>query len=1525
MLSWLTIFAGTLFAIPANAADPLLVGAAKVDITPDYPIWLNGYAARKTESVGVGQKIWAKALAIGADDAHPVVLITLDNLGIPDELVAQLSKDLEKAAGIPRASLCISASHTHSAPCLTNLAPHILGRAFTKDEQLTIDRYTAELAAKLKTVAYAALKDRRPCHLSWGEGKASFAINRRTKGGKGPVDHALPMLVAKNIDGSIRAILVNYACHCVTMAPADNLIHGDWAGFVQEGLEKDHPGAIALTMVGCGADSNPSAMHGADSTDKATKHAQSIITEVNRLLHTTLKPLATVPTSRTKRIDLPYDKIPTRAEFEALVKKGGYPGYNASTFLAKLDRGESIPDQIDYPITTWQFADDLMMVFLPGEVVVDYSLRLKKEYDASRLWISAYSNDAPCYIPSERVLKEGGYEGGGAMVYYAKPTRFKTGIETLIINAIHDLIPANFLREPMPPKLSPSAAIEAIKIKPGLKVELVAAEPLIQSPVAIDWGVDGTLWVAEMRDYPMGMDGNFSPGGVIKALTDTDGDGKYDKSVEFLTGLAMPTGVMAYQKGVLISSAPNIIYAYDENGDGKADKQSIIFTGFSTENQQARVNSLMFNLDNQIYGASGIFGGRVTATAGGAPVDLGGRDFRLTYDLKTLEAVTGITQQGRTHDDWGDQFGCNNGNLIFHFPFPDTYARRNPFLPTPSPSVTVPRDKDANRLYPASVTLERYNDPHSANHVTSGCGVCIYRDTLMDTQYRGDAFTCEPVHNLVHREHLGPDGVTFASHRAPDEKDTEFLASTDPWFRPVQARTGPDGCLYVVDMARFVIEHPRWIGPDQLATLDVRAGHDRGRIYRVLPISATPRPVPRLNELSTEQLAQALDNPNGTLRDNVHRYLLERADPAAIPILENLAKTSRRAEVRCHALSLLDGLGHLSTALLLKAITDLDPNVRRTAVRLSEPRIPTDEILANACLNLKGDPDTRVRFQLALTLGNYDSPLARKALGLIGTTSIQDPWIRAAVLSSSTNGAEQILATVLPRVDDRGRSLVDSLVRVVGHGTPEDIAIALESLLDTKGEPLALWRMGALTALLESVDTKVLEPMLNVRERLEPVDHQALQLLGNPEGPTKPRVVAAAWLARPGSTRANLDAAIEQLAPTTPIEIQSTIISTFERTNTPNFADILVSRWTSFGPVLRGKALDALTERATSAWTLLIAVERGKIAAGEIDPSHRQTLLTHHDLDVRTKAATLLGQDRGGRAAVLDAYRSTRPDQGDRTRGVAVFGRVCAGCHKLAEQGVEIGPDIAALTDRSPEAFLTAIFDPNRDVDSRYMVYQANLIDGRSLNGIIATETANTLILKKQGGQPDSVLRSTIESLNASGKSLMPEGLEAQLTKSDYADLLAYLAAGDEKPRTLAGNTPKTIDPLPDGSIRLPAANAEIYGPSLAFEPEFGNLGMWHTPSDRASWTFKAAKAGVHVVTIDFACAAESAGNAYEISSGASRARRVTGSTGAWSNYRSIFIFEANLKPGLNRLDIKPLGPIHNALFDVRTVVLTPR
>ncbi|MCA8999129.1 MAG: hypothetical protein KDA80_19160, partial [Planctomycetaceae bacterium] len=577
------------------------------------------------------------------------------------------------------------------------------------------------------------------------------------------------------------------------------------------------------------------------------------------------------------------------------------------------------------------------MVFLPGEVVVDYAIRLRQEFDPDRLWITAYANDCPCYIPSERVLQEGGYEGANAMTYYNKPNKFAPGLEDAIIESVAKLLPQEYHAKAdskphagLPPR-SPVQSLARLNLPEKWTAQVVAAEPLTTDPVAFDFGPDRSLWVCEMHDYPSGLSGNFEPGGRVRLLRDVDGDGLYDRSTIFLDGLPFPTGVTVWRKGVLICAAPDILYAEDTDGDDRTDVTRVLFTGFGTENYQARVNSLTYGLDGWVYGACGLFGGNIECRQTGEVVPLGNRDFRIDPDRGILEPLTGRSQQGRVRNDDGDWFGCSNGSVGWNYPILTDEIR--PGLSLPPTVISVPIE-NARQLYPAIEDYQRFKLSGPAGQVTAACGIGIYRDRLLGEDLAGNTVTCEPVNLLLHRLQLKADGLTMRGERSPSEQSSELVTSTDNWFRPVQVRTGPDGGLWVADMTRAVVEHPRWIPEEMLQNLDVRAGEKQGRILRLIPRDGTIREVPDLTKMSASELVGVLKSPNGTIRDLAQQVLLWNSAPDSVPLLKQLATSEAPAASRSAALWVLARYDAIDEATLKTALSREDASVRRQAWRV---------------------------------------------------------------------------------------------------------------------------------------------------------------------------------------------------------------------------------------------------------------------------------------------------------------------------------------------------------------------------------------------------------------------------------------------------------------------------------------------------------------------------------------------------------------------------------------------------------------
>jgi len=1093
-----------------------------------------------------------------------------------------------------------------------------------------------------------------------------------------------------------------------------------------------------------------------------------------------------------------------------------------------------------------------------------------------------------------------------------------------------------------PAAKTPEASLRSMRPRPGFQVELVAAEPLVQSPIAFAWGADGKLWVVEMGDYPLGVDGKGKPGGRIKYLEDTNGDGKYIKATVFLDGLSLPTSVLPWGKGVLVTCAPEIFYAEDTKGTGKADKRVPLYTGFHEGNPQHRVNSLVRGLDNWIYCANGDSGGQVKSVKTGKAADIRGRDFRIRPEDGGLDLQPGQTQYGRSGDDWGNWFGNNNSNPLYHYALADEYIRRNPHLAAPDPRVNVSVTPGASPVFPISRTLPRFNDPEAANHFTSACSAIIYRDELFGPAFAGNSFVSEPVHNLVHREIMKPHGVTFTSRRAVDEEQSEFLASSDNWFRPTTIQTGPYGALWVADMYRQVIEHPEWIPLDWQKRLDLRAGADKGRIYRIYPVGEKSRRIPRLDRLDTTELVAALDSPSGWKRDMAQQLLVAQRDKTAIPDLEKLAAESKRPLARLHALCTLDGMEALKPEVVQRALGDAHPGVRCHAIRLCEPLLAKSPELGAALVKLATDADPQVRMQLAYTVGEWDAPEAGQVLGEMAVRDAGDPFLTAAAMSSiNKKNLDRVLIAVL----EGGKKgappavLMENLLRMAN--TLND-SKAMITLLKAVGTPdkdgYARWQFTSLAGLLDSLDKRN-TPLTKLREagneemqtalkHLAGLFDSARASLADPKASKDQQLLAIRILGR-GLDRQSEDVAAlaELLVPQTPAELQAAVIDALGRQRSARVAELLLKGWKAYGPVQRSQALDILFQRDEWAEATLEAIERKEIAAAQLDAARRQRLLQHKSAGVRERAAKLFAASIDpNRQKVVDAYQSVLNLQGDSKRGLEVFTKNCATCHKLGGAGHEVGPDLASLGDKSPEALLIAILDPNRAVEARYVNYTARTNAGLTHTGVLISETGNSVTLVGPDGKKQVILRTDLDELISSGKSLMPEGLEKEIKPQEMADLIAHVRSiGPQRTaKAFEGNKPELVQANEDGSLLLLSSNCEIYGPTLVFEKQHGNLGFWTNHDDQAVWTVKVAKAGKYVVTLDWACDEGSAGKKFLLQAGPNQLTGNVASTGSWDVYRQANVGEILLPAGQQRLTFGSAGRIFNALIDLKSIKLIP-
>ena len=445
----------TLIAGVTNADEQALdwkAGVSTVNITPNEPLLMSGYASREKPATGLLTDLWVKVLVLEDAKENRAVLITSDLIGVNREFSQQVCQELRARYGLDRSQIAICTSHTHTGPVLGKvLLPMYLDVA---DDEMRrkIANYTAGVQSKIVNAVHYAINQLEPCSLSWGNGTTTFATNRRenrpeqeaasrrTNGTlKGPTDHDVPVLVVRDARNQLRAVVFGYACHATTLDT--NEWSGDYPGFAQIELERLYPGATALFWAGCGADQNPIPRR---TVTLAKHYGRRLANAVDAVIMTQqMAPIPSQLETTYQEIDLAFAELPTPEQLQKnATSDHKYEAARAKMLLAQLAKGQPVPSTYPYPIGTWILGDDIQFLFLGGEVVVDFALRFKASHRGHRTWVAGYANDVMGYIPSLRVLREGGYEGGGAMAYYGLPSPWSPTVEKLIADEVHHQLQA---------------------------------------------------------------------------------------------------------------------------------------------------------------------------------------------------------------------------------------------------------------------------------------------------------------------------------------------------------------------------------------------------------------------------------------------------------------------------------------------------------------------------------------------------------------------------------------------------------------------------------------------------------------------------------------------------------------------------------------------------------------------------------------------------------------------------------------------------------------------------------------------------------------------------------------------------------------------------------------------------------------------------------------------------------------------------------------------------------------------------
>jgi putative membrane-bound dehydrogenase-like protein len=967
--------------------------------------------------------------------------------------------------------------------------------------------------------------------------------------------------------------------------------------------------------------------------------------------------------------------------------------------------------------------------------------------------------------------------------------------------------------------LHPVAAPDNCSLHPALEISLFAREPDVIDPVALTFDGEGRMFVVEMRDYPYGFGPDRRPGGAIRLIEDTDGDGRADRSGVFAEGLSFPTSIAAWNGGVLVTAPPEVLFLQDRDGDGKAEVREVLFKGFVLGVTDSNMSGLRWGLDNRVHGINGGNGGTVISSRRPGPgVVLHELDFSFdpaSGDLKTTYQTGGGF--GLVFDAWGRSFVTHNINHMQHRIMPVRYLNRFQGVPPVDGTHSISDHGEMAQIYPVSEPTTRVNHPEQSGHFSSSGGLGYLGWNGYPSDLPGSLFVCDVVGNIVHRDVLQADGPIFVARRSPQEQAREFFGSRDPAFRPTGIELGPDGALYLIDMQRDVIEHPDYIPQKVREKLDIRAGDQRGRIYRVTPRGGLPASKPRLSGQTGLQLVGHLRDSNQWWRSTAQRLLVERGDRSIVPALQELAR-SRDPFGQLHALWTLQGLGALSESLVIQALRSPQPGLRENALLLAETLLPGSTQLQQTVLGLADDTDTRVRFQAALTFGQLESTSVHPALRRIFLADYPHRWSRIAVLSSLKDGERAFL-----------RDLLEATAFLQSSNAPKRLD-AVRELSDLCGARMGARSGDALAEFLQIISAARVTPGLQVAalegvqrglSRTSPPGSSDPRIVGALEKfsrPESPALFAAAWklgrtvglpeseIQREALSRASQDAlnaarSVEQRqADVQVVALGSytaagrTLVALLESGQPPalreaalavlrQYSDLqlprdLVEHWRVLAPAARPTVVNLFLQRVAFHDVLMSAIEQDRIKLGELnlDLEQRRRLLRKSSPEIKARAAKFIGDEEySNRKTVVEDWLRKLPATGDSSRGRLVFDRLCAQCHALNGVGNQVGPDLGASAHRGVEDLLSNILDPNMAINPNYISFTAETTSGEIETGLLKSETADAVVLLQAMNKEVTLPRRQLKRLESSGVSLMPEGLEAGLTPADLRDLIAFL------------------------------------------------------------------------------------------------------------------------------------------------------
>jgi len=968
--------------------------------------------------------------------------------------------------------------------------------------------------------------------------------------------------------------------------------------------------------------------------------------------------------------------------------------------------------------------------------------------------------------------------------------------------------------------LSPDESQRHLVVPPGFEPRLYAAEPEIYKPLCMAWDHRGRLWIAESTDYPNTKRRDGQGRDRITICEDTNGDGRADSFRVFAEGLNIPTSLLFASGGVIVLQAPDTLFLKDTDGDGKADLRKVLFTGWGIGDTHAGPSNLRWGLDNWVWGIVGYSAFR--GTVGGETIRFGQGLFRFKPDGSKLEFIrsTSNNSWGVGFSEDGLVFGSTaNGCPSVYLPIPNRYYEAvRGMTPRELRSIAA-----TNRFFPVTDKV-RQVDYHGG--FTAGAGHALYTARTYPPHYwNSTAFVAEPTGHLVATftlERKGSDVVDYIGWN--------LLASDDEWTAPINAEVGPDGHVWVIDWYNYIVQHnptPHGFKTGRGSAYETPLrDKTHGRIYRVVYKDA-PAPKPFSLDPSDERsLVAALGHDNQLWRMHAQRLLIERGKRDVVPELVKLARDTSVDAIglnagAVHALWTLHGLGAMSDAVpaateaAVLALRHPSAGVRRNAVQV----LPRDARSTSAILKagLLSDPDAQVRLAALLSLADQPASdeVAAALVAALGDGAVgDDRWLADAATAAAARNDSAFLQAVSAGKHDRpaGAQVLAIAGRVAEHWARSAPGDKVGTLLAAMpgGEPTVTqaiiqgltrgWPKGKPAHIDRTAENvlKKLSAELNPSARGQLVrlvglwGNQALDLMGTE---IATQLLAAARDDKAADSR-RIDAArqvvelrasdesiarqlLELIGPRTAPDLAAGLIEAVSASKSPQVGAILVETLPRLSPGVRGHVLKILLGHSDWSPALLGALESGQAKISELALDQKQALAAHPNHEIAARTGRLLARGGGlpdpDRQKVFDRLMPLVKEGGDPAQGKLVFQQQCAKCHRHGSEGGQVGPDLSGSAALPRNELLTHIIDPSRNVEGNFVQYNVATIDGRVINGLLASETKTSIELIDAEGKRQPVLREDIDQMTATKKSLMPEGFEKQVSTAAINDLLAFL------------------------------------------------------------------------------------------------------------------------------------------------------